>query len=170
MAALARDPGNAGVSSALSFTATSPPDLQVRCGRDARVPRTPTSLRTRPREACLAKTPQRTCLNAARSLAPSSTPAPDLTRRFGGGCPRAREPGRAGAGDMRRAATRHGSELRGGLPGGSGSGAAHIFWIDSTTSRVRVTLPCQHRSNSAISPLSASDAITRFRSASSANS
>ena len=47
---------------------------------------------------------------------------------------------------------------------------AQIVWIDSTTSRARVTLPCQCRSNSPIMRLSASDAITRFTSARSANS
>ena len=45
-----------------------------------------------------------------------------------------------------------------------------IAWIDSTTSRVRVTLPRQCRSNSAIIRLSASDSITRLTSAGSSNS
>ena len=43
--------------------------------------------------------------------------------------------------------------------------AGQIFWIDSTTSRVRVTLPCHFRSNSAMSCLIASEPITRFTSA-----
>ena len=53
---------------------------------------------------------------------------------------------------------------------GSLQRAAQIFWINSTASRVRVTLPSQWRLNSAIMPLSASDAIIRFTAAISANS